>query len=169
MVREDELDALVADPASFRPVIAERWEWYHALSELEPPFLINGEVPPVTTWPRKKDPAVTVVRPGDVLTGLAACPGAATGPARIIEDPADAAELEPGEILVAPMTDPGWTPLFTSAAAVVVNVGAQLSHAAIVSRELGIPCVLAVQHATKRIRTGTMLTVDGTAGTVTVH
>jgi pyruvate,water dikinase len=169
MVREDELDAFVADPASFRPVIAERWEWYQALSELEPPFLINGEIPSVTTWPKKKDPAVSVARPGDVLTGLAACPGVATGPARIILDPAEATDLEPGEILVAPLTDPGWTPLFTSAAAVVVNVGAPLSHAAIVSRELGIPCVLAVPQATKRIRNGAMLTVDGAAGTVTVH
>ncbi|MWA03225.1 phosphoenolpyruvate-utilizing protein [Actinomadura sp. LD22] len=169
MVREDELDALLDDPSSFKPVIAERWEWHRALSELEPPHIIDGEVPPVTTWPKRRDPAVTLARPGDVLTGLAACPGAATGPARIISDPSEATELEPGEILVAPMTDPGWTPLFTSAAAVVVNVGAPLSHAAIVSRELGIPCVLAVRDATKRIKNGTMLTVDGTAGTVTVH
>ncbi|GLZ15947.1 hypothetical protein Acsp04_61820 [Actinomadura sp. NBRC 104425] len=169
MVREDELDALVADPASFRQTIAERWEWYHALSELEPPFIIDGQIPPVTTWPKKKDPAVAVARPGDVLTGLAACPGMATGPARIINDPAEATDLEPGEILVAPMTDPGWTPLFSSASAVVVNIGSTLSHAAIVSRELGIPCVLGVRHATKRIKNGTMLTVDGTTGTVTVH
>ncbi len=112
---------------------------------------------------------MSVARPGDVLTGLAACPGAATGPARIIFDPTEATDLEPGEILVAPLTDPGWTPLFTSAAAVVVNVGAPLSHAAIVSRELGIPCVLGVPYATKRIKNGTMLTVDGSAGTVTVH
>ncbi|MFN2537847.1 MAG: PEP-utilizing enzyme [Mycobacteriales bacterium] len=68
-----------------------------------------------------------------------------------------------------PITDPGWTPLFTSAEAVVVNVGSTLSHAAIVSRELGIPCVLGVPHATKRIQDGAKLTVDGTTGLVTVH
>lgn len=169
MLREDELDALVADPAAQKPVIDERWAWHAELSELDPPFLINGEIPPVRTWPKKKAPAVTLAQPGDVLTGIGACPGLATGPARVINDPAEAADLEPGEILVAPMTDPGWTPLFTSAAAVVVNIGAPLSHAAIVSRELGIPCVLAVQHATKRIKNGTLLTVDGSTGTVTVH
>lgn len=70
---------------------------------------------------------------------------------------------------MAPVTDPGWTPLFTSDEAVVVNVGSPLSHAAIVSRELGIPAVLAVEQATKRIKDGTLITVDGTAGTVTVH
>jgi pyruvate,water dikinase len=119
-------------------------------------------------WPRKKDPAVAVAQPGEVLTGLPACPGVATGTARVISDPSEATDLLPGEILVAPMTDPGWTPLFTSAEAVVVNVGAALSHAAIVSRELGIPCVLGVTHATKRIPNGARLSVDGTSGLVTV-
>lgn len=169
MVREDELDSLIADPASFQPIIAQRWEWHRALQELEPPYIIDGEIPPVTEWPKRKDPSVAAARAGDILTGLGACPGVATGTARIINDPVDATELEPGEILVAPMTDPGWTPLFTSAAAVVVNVGSTLSHAAIVSRELGIPCVLGVQQATKRITNGAKLTVDGTSGTVTVH
>lgn len=169
MVKEDELDALIADPVSLKPVIAERWEWFHALQELEPPYIIDREIPPVTGWPKKKDPSVSAARPGDILTGLAACPGVATGTARVINDPAEASELQPGDILVAPMTDPGWTPLFTSAAAVVVNVGSSLSHAAIVSRELGIPCVLGVDQATNRITNGTKLTVDGTTGTVTVH
>ena len=86
----------------------------------------------------------------------------------MILDPTDALALEPGEILVAPITDPAWTPLFVPAAAVVVEVGAQVSHAVIVSRELGIPCVVSVQDATRRIVDGTKLTVDGTTGTVTV-
>ena len=76
--------------------------------------------------------------------------------------------LEPGEVLVAPLTDPAWTPLFLPAAAVVVNVGALMSHAVIVARELGIPCVVAVDGATQRIRTGDLVEVDGTAGTITV-
>src|SRR6185369_823214 len=82
--------------------------------------------------------------------------------------PSDANGLNPGDILVAPMTDPAWTPLFLPASAVVVNVGALMSHAVIVSRELGIPCVVAVAGATERIADGAMLEVDGTAGTVTV-
>ncbi|HEY0448695.1 PEP-utilizing enzyme [Actinophytocola sp.] len=169
MVRRDELDALVAGPASFAPVVAERRAWYERLCELDPPFIVDGTPPPVETWPEAKEPAVDVARSGDVLTGLAACPGRVTGPARVLHDPADAAELQPGEILVARVTDPGWTPLFVSAAGVVVSVGATLSHAAIVSRELGIPCVVGVRHASKRIKDGMVLTVDGTAGVVTVE
>jgi pyruvate,water dikinase len=83
-------------------------------------------------------------------------------------DPADALDLEPGEVLVAPITDPAWTPLFLPSAAVVVDVGALMSHAVIVSRELGIPCVVSVDGATRRIPDGALVEVDGTAGTVTV-
>lgn len=169
MLREDELDALIEKPSAFKDIIAERWEWWHQLSELEPPFLIEkGKVPPVTEWPKRTTPSADIAEAGDVLTGLPACAGTATGRARIINDPEDAPDLEPGDILVAPWTDPGWTPIFTSAEAVVVNVGSSMSHAAIVARELGIPCVLGVTDATKRIRDGAMLSVDGAAGTVTV-
>jgi pyruvate,water dikinase len=80
----------------------------------------------------------------------------------------EADDLQPGEILVAPLTDPSWTPLFVGAAAVVVNVGAPFSHAAIVSRELGIPCVVSAIDATTRIPDGALLEVDGTTGRVTV-
>ena len=76
--------------------------------------------------------------------------------------------LEPGEILVAPLTDAAWTPLFLVAGAVVVDVGALNSHAVVVSRELGIPCVLSLADGTGRIPDGARLAVDGTAGTVTV-
>lgn len=170
MLREDELDALVNDPQAFKRTIEERWEWWKLLSELEPPVLIEkGKVPPVTEWDKRVNPTAETAESGDVLTGLSACAGVATGRARIIEDPEDGVDLEPGEILVAPWTDPGWTPLFTSAEAVVVNVGSSMSHAAIVSRELGIPCVLGVKDATKRITDGMILTVDGAAGTVTIH
>jgi phosphohistidine swiveling domain-containing protein len=170
MLREDELDAFVVDPAAMLPTISERLAWHAELSALEPPYIVAaGAVPPVTTWARRTEPNVPVAQSGEVLTGLAACPGLATGRARVIHDPAQCADLEPGEILVAPMTDPGWTPLFSSAEAVVVDVGSTMSHAAIVSRELGIPCVLGVQHASVRIKTGTLLTVDGTTGLVTVH
>lgn len=170
MVREDELDALIKDPAPFAAIVAGRWEWWHRLSELEPPITIEaGNVPPVTHWPRRQDPSTRPVASGETLRGIPACAGIATGVAKIITDPENGVDLEPGEILVAPLTDPGWTPLFTAADAVVVNVGSTMSHAAIVSRELGIPCVLGVKDATKRIADGTMVTVNGTAGTILVH
>ena len=87
----------------------------------------------------------------------------------MVLDPGDPTALEPGDVLIAPITDPAWTPLFVPAAAVVVDVGAQLSHAVIVSRELGIPCVVSVTGGTRLIPDGAQVTVDGTAGTVTVH
>jgi phosphoenolpyruvate synthase/pyruvate phosphate dikinase len=90
------------------------------------------------------------------------------GRSRVLTDPDDPSALEPGEILVAPITDPSWTPLFVAAAAVVVDVGAPFSYAAIVSRELGIPCVVSATDATGRIPDGALIEVDGTAATVTV-
>ena len=164
----DELPLLASDPVRIRDLIAERQQWKAELEALEPPFVVDGQVPPLTSWKKRSEPSASPAAPGDILTGLGACSGTATGYARVIHDPEDAADLEPGEILVAPVTDPGWTPLFASAEAVVVNVGSPLSHAAIVSRELGIPAVLAVSQATKRIKDGMLITVDGTAGTVTI-
>jgi pyruvate,water dikinase len=86
----------------------------------------------------------------------------------VVLDPGDPRGLEPGEILVAPVTDPAWTPLFVPAAAVVVDVGAQITHAVIVSRELGLPCVVSVTGATRTIPDGALIEVDGAAGTVTI-
>ena len=92
----------------------------------------------------------------------------AEGRARVILDSHDPTALEPGDILVAPITDPSWTPLFVPAAGVVVDVGALQSHAIIVSRELGIPCVVSATGATRAIPDGAMVRVDGSTGTVTV-
>lgn len=165
----DEVQDVVKGAPAVAAVIPERREWMVALEELEPPFVVDGVVPPPSTWARRSAPTFTVAASGDVLTGLGACSGTATGVARVIHDPSEAPDLQPGEILVAPVTDPGWTPLFMGAEAVVVNVGSPLSHAAIVARELGIPAVLAVEEATRRIKDGALITVDGSAGTVTVH
>jgi phosphohistidine swiveling domain-containing protein len=171
MLLADELDAFIADPEELRARLTGRQEQFLGLFELEPPFIVDGVVPPLTAWRRRDEHDADTpggVSPGDVLHGVPGCPGTATGTARVILDPADPLALEPGEILVAPITDPAWTPLFVPAAAVIVEVGAQVSHAVIVSRELGIPCVVSVQHATRRIANGTKLSVDGTTGTITV-
>jgi pyruvate,water dikinase len=100
-----------------------------------------------------------------VLRGTAASPGRATAAARVILDP-HAAQLAHGEILVAPSTDPGWMPLFLTAAGLVMETGGAMSHGAIVAREYGIPAVVGVAGATERIHTGQSVTVDGTTGTV---
>ncbi|MFI7496547.1 PEP/pyruvate-binding domain-containing protein [Kocuria sp. M4R2S49] len=115
--------------------------------------------------------AMAAVRPAaasGLLLGAAASPGSVTGPARVVVDPGGA-RLEPGEILVAPSTDPGWTPLFLTAGALVMEMGGPISHGAVVAREYGIPAVVGVPGATERIRTGDVVTVDGAAGTVELH
>src|SRR6202012_5693359 len=94
--------------------------------------------------------------------------GVVKGTVRLISDPADAARLEPGEILVTVSTNIGWTPLFPRAAAVVTDVGAPLSHATIVARELGIPAVVGCGNATMRLHSGDRIRVDGGKGTVEV-
>jgi pyruvate,water dikinase len=101
-----------------------------------------------------------------VLYGQSASPGYYEGIARVILDPGVDAELQPGEILVAPYTDPAWTPLFLTAGAAVVEVGSYLSHAGTVAREYGLPCVVDVGECTKRIRSGARLSVDGDQGIV---
>lgn len=167
---DEELEAFLAAPEGFRARLSLRADEYRHLFELEPPFIIVDVVPPLSQWPKRADAEIAAVSSaGDVLTGVPGCPGTVTGTARVILDPSDPLALEPGEILVAPHTDPAWTPLFVPAAGVVVNVGAQVSHAIIVSRELGIPCVVSVKGATDMIPNGATITVDGAAGTVTVH
>ena len=99
------------------------------------------------------------------LTGSPASAGSVTAPARVILDPVGA-HLEPGEILVAPSTDPGWTPLFLTAGGLVMEMGGPNSHGAVVAREYGIPAVVGVPEATLRLTTGQQITVDGGAGTV---
>jgi len=99
------------------------------------------------------------------IRGTPASPGVARGIARVILSPIGA-RLEPGEVLVAPSTDPGWTPLFLTAGALVMEMGGMMSHGAVVAREYGIPAVVGVPDATARIATGDHVTVDGSAGTV---
>ncbi|MEL6893893.1 MAG: PEP-utilizing enzyme [Actinomycetota bacterium] len=167
MLLDDELEAFLTAPDEFRARLAQRLEEYRRIQGIEPPFIITSP-PDVSTWPAKGVSSAGVATTGDVLTGVPGCPGTATGTARVILDPTDPLALEPGEILVAPLTDPAWTPLFVPSAAVVVDVGAQVSHAIIVSRELGLPCVVSVTGATQSIPDGATITVDGDAGTVTV-
>jgi phosphohistidine swiveling domain-containing protein len=101
-----------------------------------------------------------------IVSGSPASAGRATGSVRVVRGPHEFDDLQPGEILVAPLTAPAWTPLFTRAAAVVTDVGSAAAHASIIAREYGIPAVVGCGDATARLRTGMRVTVDGSTGNV---
>ncbi|YCK37653.1 PEP/pyruvate-binding domain-containing protein [Actinomadura sp. ATCC 39365] len=123
---------------------------------------------PITAAPPPAGaPAPAADVPAGALVGTPGSRGAVTGTARIVRGPGDFARVLPGDVLVCPFTDPAWTPLLRIAAGVVTETGGVLSHAAIVAREHAIPAVLGVPDVTSRLRDGALVTVDGTAGTVT--
>jgi rifampicin phosphotransferase len=167
LLRPDEFRHAVSDPRPYLAQIAERVTLYETLSALEPPFVFDGTIPDVDDWQRR-DHHETTVTVNESLQGIAGCPGVARGRARVVLDAGEPGDLGPGDVLIAPITDPSWTPLFLAADAVVVDVGATMSHAVIVSRELGIPCVVSAVGATKRIPDGALVEVDGNTGTVTI-
>lgn len=131
----------------------------------------HGRVNVPNSWRGRPSVAVaTDDEPGAgglVLTGVGACPGTVEGPARVVLDPTFT-DVEPGEILVAPFTDPSWASVMFTAAALVVDIGGTLSHAAVVARELGLPCVMGTGEGTRQIATGDLCRVDGAAGTVEI-
>jgi rifampicin phosphotransferase len=116
----------------------------------------------------QQDNAQITAQAGRTLQGTPASAGRVRAPARVILDP-NAARLEVGEILVAPSTDPAWTPLFLKASGLVMEVGGAMAHGAIVAREYGIPAVVSVARATQRITTGNYVTLDGGAGSVLIE
>ena len=105
---------------------------------------------------------------GDVIKGVAASPGVASGVACILHGPEDFSQMKPGDVLVAPITTPAWTPLFAMASAIVTDVGGPLSHGSIVAREYGIPAVLGTGVATRRLHNGDLIEVNGTEGKVQI-
>ena len=169
MLLDEELEAFITDPASFTTTLEERYAGWTRLWDLTPPFFLrDGIIPPLSEWVKTGAGETVTAQEGETLPGTAGSPGVIQGTARIITDPTNPPDLLPGDIMVAPLTDPAWTPLFLAVDGVVVNVGGQVSHAVIVSRELGIPCVVSVEDATERIKDGTVIEVDGTKGEVTI-
>ena len=168
------LDVLHGDESPLSAVPGRRatYETYCALPPY--PALIRGRFDPVR-WaadPNRRadyyDERGTITPTDDTVTGLAGASGVAEGVARVIRQVEDAGQLGDGEILVTTVTNIGWTPIFPRAAAVVTDVGAPLSHAAIVARELGIPAVVGCGNATMQLHTGDRIRVDGGKGTVEV-
>jgi phosphohistidine swiveling domain-containing protein len=153
----DELDALPADVAG---LVARRRDEQRRLAGLVPPAVFSGD------W-RAATVAATVLAPGQALTGVGVCGGRVRGRVRIVR-PETIDDLEAGEILVAEVTDVGYTAAFSYAGAVVTELGGPMSHAAVVAREFGIPCVVDVQDATRRLPPGALVEVDGTSGKIQV-
>jgi len=162
-LRFPEVEPVVSGNAGFnvRGRVAERRAEYERNLVLAPPAITVGRYDP-----EKHKPDV-IDSTSEELTGLAVSPGIVTGPARVILL-AGTEQVLPGEILVAPFTDPGWTPYFIPAAGIVMDQGGLLSHGSIVAREYGIPAVVNVGPATKLIKTGQMIQVDGDAGKVRI-
>ena len=154
------VDELDAPPADIAAVVARRRAEQLALRELVPPEAFNGRWHPTTAPTR-------ALIGGEILSGIGVSGGRARGPVRVVQaETID--DLQPGEILVAKVTDVGYTPAFAYAAAVVTELGGPTSHAAIVAREFGVPCVVNARGATARLVTGMVVDVDGTTGEVTV-
>ena len=107
--------------------------------------------------------------PSDTVRGLGANNGTVTGTARVIRDFSEIGRLRQGDILVTRFTDTGWTPKFAVLSGIVTEYGGILCHAAIVSREYGIPAIVCCKDAMSRIQDGQIITVDGTQGTVLIH
>ena len=125
---------------------------------------------PVTTLHDEAPASVAAAEPSEpqalLLRGLGGAPGSASGAARVLTSLTDAASLNDGDVLVTHMTSPDWLPLMRRAAAIVTDSGGMTCHAAIVSRELGIPCVVGTGEATRLLRDGEIVTVDATRGVV---
>jgi phosphohistidine swiveling domain-containing protein len=146
-------------PPNLGGLVAERRAIREAYRHVELPVIFHGA------------PQVTMAEDGEPdvhsLNGVGVSAGVAEGPVRVVVDPADP-EMEPGEILVAHTTDPAWASVMFLASALVVDIGGLLSHAAVVARELGIPCVMNTGNGTRALRTGDRCRVDGAAGTVEI-
>ncbi|GGT39261.1 PEP/pyruvate-binding domain-containing protein [Nonomuraea spiralis] len=169
---EEILDVLRGDTTALArvPVRRATYERYAALPPY--PTVIVGRFDPVR-WAADPDRRADVydargfdVPVSDTVTGFPGAPGVVEGVARVIAGPEEGDRLKPGEILVTTLTNVGWTPMFPRAAAVVTDMGAPLSHASIVARELGIPAVVGTGNATMRLRDGDRVRVDGERGTV---
>ncbi len=169
-LREDELNALAARLDASEPVTDD---WREPVEDRKARWRGESRLRPPQALPKNKamslmDPVMPAKegQQGPVLTGNAGSGGVVTGPARVITSTDQFGEFVPGEILVAQITTPAYTPLFAMAAGVVTDVGGVLSHGSIVAREYGIPAVLGVGNATARIHTGDVITVDGAQGQV---
>ncbi|MGH9304452.1 MAG: PEP-utilizing enzyme, partial [Acidimicrobiales bacterium] len=189
-LRRDEVDEALYDlysnwavnappcgPTYWPPRIAKRRRAYEALRKWKPPKAL-GEPPTVVTepftimlWGITTDSVATWLSAEEgagELKGMAASSGVAEGPARLVFSADDIGDVRDGEILVAPITAPSWATVFPKIKACVTDIGGVMSHAAIVCREYAVPAVTGTGYATRELKNGQRIRVDGNAGTVTV-
>lgn len=157
----DDLDRATNDPKlDLRGLISRNTEFLRKLDHVnEFPHVVDSRG-------RILRPPQPEPKPGE-LAGQPISPGVVQGPVKVLHTP-DEKPLLPGDILVARATDPGWTPLFVNAGAIVLEVGGMLQHGSLVAREYGKPCVAGVQNATTRLKDGTVVEIDGSAGIIRV-
>ena len=161
LLRWEQIEAALegrSGPEEIRQAIERYLRLRTAYRNFEPPGVIGRGARIATPEPTG----------GRRLEGIPCSSGRASGPVRVVRSLEEARALREGEILVAPYTNPGWTPLFNLTAGLVIEAGGLLSHGAVVAREYGIPTVVGVEGATRLLRTGQVVTVDGTAGAVKV-
>jgi phosphohistidine swiveling domain-containing protein len=163
-LRRAEVPALISAPADVRPHIAARRAEHAHFRTVVPPRVIGR---PTSDEPGGRFDGVRFAKEDDaVVRGTGASVGIVTGPARVVLGPDDFERVQPGDILVAPSSNPSWVALFAIAGGLVTNTGGVLSHAAVVAREFGLPAVVGTGDATTRIVDGQMLELDGTTGFV---
>jgi pyruvate,water dikinase len=161
------VDEVADPPADAADLTATRRAERESYLRMSVPDTFSGLPVPSSIWSAHHASELLDGAGAMAISGLGVATGLVTAVARVVDDPA-ATPFELGEVLVAHVTDPAWTPLFTLASAVVTDIGGLLSHGAIVARDLGIPCVVNTGNATSRLRSGMNVTADGTAGTVTI-
>jgi phosphohistidine swiveling domain-containing protein len=167
LTRDEALAALGGERLPAEVDVARRRATREKQARLVPPLLVGRMNPMLQRMWDGFARLIGGVRSETALVwGAPASPGRATGSVRVIRGPQEFDELQSGEILVAPLTAPAWTPLFSRAAAVVTDVGSAAAHASIIAREFGIPAVVGCGDATARLRTGMRVTVDGSTGNV---
>jgi phosphohistidine swiveling domain-containing protein len=167
LTRDEVLAGLAGAPRPLTAEVDSRRSRREADARLVAPLLI-GKVNQAVKSMWEMFPRMVGAAPSEraIVSGSPASAGRATGSVRVVRGPHEFDDLQPGEILVAPLTAPAWTPLFTRAAAVVTDVGSAAAHASIIAREYGIPAVVGCGDATARLRTGMRVTVDGSTGNV---
>ncbi|MCP4754748.1 MAG: hypothetical protein GY866_28030 [Proteobacteria bacterium] len=158
-----EVDALIGgrlSPEEVKKTVSRRRRDFDWCEHVQVPKIQDGAARTSTTHELPSD---------QQLKGIGVSPGIVEGRARVIHDLRTESHIESGEILIAPVTDAGWTPLFINAGGLVVAVGGLLSHGSVVAREYGLPAVVGVSDATRRIKTGDRVRLDGSSGTVTIR